>query len=193
MSVHQTTIDDLMDEIAKLRAEEDALRVRFEADLANLATSRQAVELTLRRFMARTIDNPSANDGANEDTDEGANEHIDEVPLVREVTVIPWLTEASRHDEPKPEQPALPSFTTTKWARNLHGLTQPQALVRIAELSGGNIRVADAKDILLLTRIATARPENLRSHLHRLLTSSERFEKIGRGEFRLRQRVQQGI
>ena len=73
----------------------------------------------------------------------------------------------------------------TGWARRLRGLTQPDALIAIAKHHGGEIRATEARDIIVATRLAKGKPENVIGHIHHMLAGSERFERLGPGHYRL--------
>lgn len=63
--------------------------------------------------------------------------------------------------------------------RGLRGLSQPEALVRIAQASGGVLRTVEAKRILIDAGLITGNPKNAASHLFSLLRDESRFERLG--------------
>ncbi len=74
----------------------------------------------------------------------------------------------------------------------LTGLSQPEALVRIAQGNNGILRTVEAKQILLKAGLITGNPKNAISHMFQLLKDADRFgkigfefEKIGPGAFQL--------
>ena len=92
--------------------------------------------------------------------------------------------------------PTLPAATdvTTRtratrgpnWKRELSGLEQRQAIVRIAELCGGTIRVQAAGRIFLDACITRTKAKTINGQIHRLIKESERFERVEAGTYRLR-------
>lgn len=76
--------------------------------------------------------------------------------------------------------------------KGLRGLSHPEALVRIAQASGGVLRTVEAKRILLDAGLITGNPKNAAGHIFSLLRDETRFErlgirfeKIGPGQYRL--------
>lgn len=77
-------------------------------------------------------------------------------------------------------------------ARKIRGLTQPEALIRIAQEQGGVLQTALAKAILLDAGLIRGNPKNALGHVFQLLKNPDRFEKFGYrfekikpGEYRL--------
>ncbi|MGH2561635.1 MAG: hypothetical protein ACRDJH_21415, partial [Thermomicrobiales bacterium] len=112
----------------------------------------------------------------------------------------PGITQLATAVEARAPSAALPLFPSTdgvrqtspkpplnegRWARRLHGLTQYEALVRIAEDNDGILRTTDARDIFLRARIARGKPRNINGHIHHMLSRSDEFEKVAPGVFRL--------
>lgn len=85
---------------------------------------------------------------------------------------------------PRSSQPTF-GAQSGGWARRLRGLTQPEALIRIAEGNDGVLRVVDAKRIFLEAKLAKGQIRNVNGHIHHILTRSDRFERIEPGVFRL--------
>ncbi len=70
--------------------------------------------------------------------------------------------------------------------RQLHGLTQVQALVRIAKSNGGTLKLRDGKNLLISAGLVQD-TKKASQRIHGAVTRSGVFEKIARGEYRLRQ------
>lgn len=82
--------------------------------------------------------------------------------------------------------PAPPTrLADAGWSRRLRGLTQRQALVRIAQDNGGVIRTTDVRDIFIRVGLAKGNPRNVNGHVHHILTQSDSFERVSPGTFRL--------
>jgi len=98
------------------------------------------------------------------------------------VELAPQPVAAGRDRAPQAE---LDRSELEAWAEKLKGLTHPQALVRIAQESGGTVRSADATRILVGIGHIKGRRSNASGHMHRLLRQSDRFVQTGVGTFRL--------
>lgn len=71
------------------------------------------------------------------------------------------------------------------YLREFDGLTQIQALVKIARTNGRNkLNVQEAKNLMLKTGLISS-PKNASSILYSAIIRSERFRKIGKGEYEL--------
>lgn len=93
----------------------------------------------------------------------------------------------TRADQPSAAAAAsqVPQFSMQEWARKLNGLRQAEALIRIAEESGGLLRAREAKRILMGTGVAKGSDKNIAANIYHLIPASERFEKQSPGVFRL--------
>lgn len=79
------------------------------------------------------------------------------------------------------DRPSLSSSSEPKldWSKVLKGLSQPEALKRIAEESQGQLRTAQAKRILIEANLVKGSHKNVNGHIFSLLRDVERFEKLG--------------
>jgi hypothetical protein len=77
------------------------------------------------------------------------------------------------------------SPTGNGWARRLQGLTQHEAIVQIAEDLNGSVRTGQVADILLRAGLSNAEPRNLYRYVLHFFTTSGKFEKAGKGRYRL--------
>lgn len=75
--------------------------------------------------------------------------------------------------------PAPSVSTPETWAAKLRGLSQPEALIQIAEERGGILRTVEAKPILIDAGLVKGKPENVYGHIFQLLKEADRFEKFG--------------
>jgi hypothetical protein len=80
----------------------------------------------------------------------------------------------------------VPEETTDFPIAKLRGLTHRQSVVAIARHNGGRITAQEAKKILLRAGIMS-NTKNTTNMVHNAIIQSEKFERIGRGEFRLRE------
>src|SRR6266511_1822710 len=97
-----STVNDLLNLLSRLRAEETTLREQFEGRLASLHKRIEAVQMTLEEFTGET--------------------HAADVEQPTEQPSLPlqlWAEDEARTPRPP---------TTTAWAQKLHGLTQIAAL-----------------------------------------------------------------
>jgi len=154
-----STINDLLNALNELRAEQDTLRTDYELRLAALGKRIEAVQTTLELFAEEEALAPH---GAQVPLDLGTNGHAGEQHV----------------RSPQP-------MSTTAWAQELQGLTQIEALVRIAERNGGVLNVADARRILIATGLTKGKTKNVASHLYHMLREAKQFEKGDVGAYRL--------
>jgi hypothetical protein len=83
---------------------------------------------------------------------------------------------------PASEDPeSVPGFPLKK----LKGLTHVKALLEIAKYNGGTLSAQEAKDIMI--RAGVLRQTKNSTHMvHGAIARSEAFERIGRGQYRLK-------
>jgi len=65
------------------------------------------------------------------------------------------------------------------------GLTQLEALKKIAEMSGGLVNASDAKRFFITAGLSKGNPKNLAPHIYGMLKNSPDFEWASPGTFRL--------
>jgi hypothetical protein len=70
-------------------------------------------------------------------------------------------------------------------ASSLRGMSHRQAVITIAKHNGGIVRAQEAKR-LMITAGVMRDTKNATHMVHNAIISSERFDRIGRGEYRLR-------
>lgn len=70
--------------------------------------------------------------------------------------------------------------------KKLKGLTQTQAVIEIAKYNGGIVKTAEAKPILIGAGIMR-HTKNSSRMIQGVIARSELFDRIGRGEYRLRE------
>jgi len=90
----------------------------------------------------------------------------------------------------QPEPPATRARATRgpNWKRDLAGLQQGEAAVRIAERTGGTVTVAQVAQILVDVGLTRATGKLAHGQANRVLATSQRFERVARGTYRLRSR-----
>lgn len=111
--------------------------------------------------------------------------------LVREIEylegTIALLRSATPQNEVQPTQLTMPmEFPVGK----LRNLTQKQAVITIAKYLGGTIRTQDAKRLMIRAGIMRD-TKNSTNITHNTIVHSERFERVGPGEYRLKEFNQQ--
>lgn len=80
-----------------------------------------------------------------------------------------------------------PNEETTDFpVAKLRGLTHRQSVVAIARHNGGRLTAQEAKKILIRAGIM-ANTKNTTNMVHNAIIQSEKFDRVGRGEFRLRE------
>ena len=72
------------------------------------------------------------------------------------------------------------------WKRELPGLEQRRAIIRIAEIWGGTIQFVDVSHVFLDAGITKTKPKDVKGQIHRLIKESGQFEAIEPGTYRLR-------
>jgi hypothetical protein len=70
-------------------------------------------------------------------------------------------------------------------AANLRGMTHKQAVIAIAKHSGGIVKAQTAKHLLIQAGVMRQTKNSTRM-VHNAIINSDRFERIGPGEFRLK-------
>lgn len=68
---------------------------------------------------------------------------------------------------------------------SLHGMSHRQAVVAIAKHNNGTIKAQEAKRLMIQAGVMRD-TKNSTHMVHNAIITSERFERIGRGEFRLK-------
>jgi hypothetical protein len=63
--------------------------------------------------------------------------------------------------------------------------TIKDALIRIAELNGGTLRITEAKQLILAAQKWKGKPKNVGPALYHMASEDDRFERIEPGIFRL--------
>lgn len=163
-----STINDLLMALNRFRSEEAALRRDYEDHLASLRSKYEPLFEEKQKKI------------------EAAQIMIDEFTNPRHITRegATSTSPATREGRPPPADTAA-SISVVEWKRMLHGLTHIQALHRIAEENNGNVRVTEAKRILIAAGLAKGKPKNVPSQIYHLLLTSDQFEKSEPGVFRL--------
>jgi hypothetical protein len=82
--------------------------------------------------------------------------------------------------------------STNGWAQKLRGLTQVQALVRMAQENDGIVSVRDARRVFMATGLARGKPKNVGPHLYHVLRNAEQFQRVAPGTFKLIQESEAG-
>jgi hypothetical protein len=96
--------------------------------------------------------------------------------------VTATLALALRETKPETGQEELTDFPLAK----LRGLSQRQAVIAIAQYNGGKLKAQVAKQILLRAGLMK-NTKNATNMTHNAFVQSGRFERIGKGEFRLKE------
>jgi hypothetical protein len=156
-----TTVADLEAVRAHLHAEAARIRSEYETRLPDIEGDLAALDRIMSRMPAlagvdRVSDVPS----------EAAEEAGPAAPSP--------ATRAPRH----PRQ--------VNWKRELAGLSQREAIIRIAEIGDGTLQLIDVGHIFLDAGLAKTKPKDMKGQIHRLIKESGRFEAIAAGTYRLR-------
>ena len=168
MQAAPSTLNDLLNALRELRAEEDALRSEYEARLAAIAKKVEAVQTTLELFSDESAQSSAGGAKAN-DVDEGTLQ----LDLGTNGTRVDALAKSAR------------TLSTTAWAQELHGLTQMEALIRIAEKNGGLLRASEARRIFIAAGIAKGNTKNVGPHVYHMLSDAKQFQRVNPGRYRL--------
>jgi hypothetical protein len=68
---------------------------------------------------------------------------------------------------------------------SLRGLTQIEALIKIARASGGKFRIADARGLLVSAGLIKSKKGNEANILFNAISRSDKFRRVGHGEYEL--------
>lgn len=160
MNYDTITADELLTAaLRKLRDDESALRSEYDYRLGELRRRIEAVQAAISKSAPVHHVRPPTHATA---------------PLPSFVLPLP---------DSKPPTHAL--IPLDEWTQILDGLSQVEALIRIAERNGGLLRVRDARDILIHTGKTQGKPRNVPSHIYHVVKASGRFVKHEPGVFRL--------
>ena len=143
------------------RREEEVIRVEFEARVSGVRQDVIALERSLALARAKLA----------------AGEALDDADVC-EVAAAPG-------SEPMPAVPATPEAPTINWRRELDGLSQLGAAIRVAELNGGTIRPSDAKPIFLAAGLIKGNPKYANQRITSVLIECDRLERVAPGAYRL--------
>jgi hypothetical protein len=86
------------------------------------------------------------------------------------------------YEAEKAGEESIPTLVPLK---SLKGLTQIEALVKIAIASGGKFRIADARALLVRAGLINSPKGNANNILFNAIARSEKFERVGYGEYKL--------
>jgi hypothetical protein len=100
------------------------------------------------------------------------------MPALTVAEAVPMVPVDAATATPTPRQP--------NWKRELAGLSQREAIIRIAEIRGGTFQLVDVGHIFLDAGLAKTKPKDIKGQIHRLIKESGRFEAIEAGTYRLR-------
>jgi hypothetical protein len=100
------------------------------------------------------------------------------MPALAVAESVPVVPVGAATAAPAPRQP--------NWKRELAGLSQREAIIRIAEIGGGTFQLVDVGHIFLDAGLAKTKPKDIKGQIHRLIKESGRFEAVEAGTYRLR-------
>jgi hypothetical protein len=202
MMVTSPGLDELHAILTKRQAEEDAVTIELERRRAGLVSEIATLQEAIRILEAEHAASPSLVDApathrtpeANESTPEASaalpdaqDPHVDtQEPVEADTSPLtargPSVALASiSTPATRPRRVRGPN-----WQRELAGLRQSEAVVRIAERSGGTVTVAMLAQILVDVGLTRAVGKLARGQAARVLGESPRFERMRRGTYRLR-------
>ena len=69
--------------------------------------------------------------------------------------------------------------------RELHGMTQLDALIHVAKRNNNRVQIADAKKLLSKGGLMNGSPKNWYNILFTIIKRSEKFKHVGPGEYEL--------
>ena len=84
-----------------------------------------------------------------------------------------------------PKSPASLLETSSIPYLKVKGMTQLQAIIALAKYNGGTVKAQDAKKLLLSSGLMK-KTKNSTNIVHSTIIRSEKFERIGAGEYRLK-------
>jgi hypothetical protein len=195
-------LDELTALLAKLRDREDAITSELERRRADVVGGIAAVEEAIRLLAAER-------EASQQTTVPDASLAV---PPVLDSAAPPPETASDAQDAPivaqdlgedavaspvAPEPPTAPASISAppvrprrvkgpNWQRELAGLQQGEAAVRIAQRIGGPVTVAQVAQILVEIGLTRATGKLAHGQANRVLATSRRFERVARGTYRLR-------
>lgn len=92
--------------------------------------------------------------------------------------------------ELEPGAPADPERDVTPaprrhWKRLVANLSQIDAAIRVAELTGGTVTIGDLTDIFMEAGLSKSRRRHVGGRVQSLLAKSDRFQRVGPGVYQL--------
>ena len=89
------------------------------------------------------------------------------------------------HEECNPVSVRRHGFVVSPDDVRANGGTQMEALKFIARHNNGHVRYTEAKDILIAAGMTSGKARNVAAHLYNLMASSDKWERVSPGVFRL--------
>jgi hypothetical protein len=205
MMVTSPGLDELTALLEKLRGREDAITRELERRRVDIAAEIAAVEEVIRLLAAEHAGKlPSTADEIPQ-----APQHVETASQAVQASQTALdAPEAAQEAMAADSEPLEPSVPTTQpeapatrprasrgpnWKRDLAGLQQAEAAVRIAQRIGAPVTVAQIAGILVDVGLTRATGKLAHGQANRVLATSTRFERVGRGTYRLRECGDAGV
>jgi hypothetical protein len=199
MAVTSPGLDELHTILAKRQAEEDAITLELERRRAGVVSEIATLQEAIRILEAEHSASPSPPDAPEAHQEATADEQTPVVlPVVLDAPEDPHEAVAVTETPPALAAPlATPASVSApparsrrasgpNWQRELAGLQQGDAAVRVAERSGGTVTVAQVAEIFVEAGLTRAAGRRARDHAAHVLGESQRLERVRRGTYRLR-------
>jgi hypothetical protein len=189
MMVTSTLIAELEAARAALVAEQARIREEYETRLPDIESDLAAVEQLLRYGMSQVVVETMADAAEVEQSVQEAPQATQVEPdAIADAVAAPAPIDAPTEDAAPvvAERSALATPSRRpNWRRELAGLRQESAAVKIAERAGGTATVSDVA--LVFMEVGLTRPTGklAKGQVSRVLAESPRFERIARGAYRL--------
>jgi hypothetical protein len=174
MMVTTTLISELEAVRATLSAERARIRSECER-LPDIETDLAAVD----RLLSHRVDQDAAE--AVVDTSEAVDAPQDALEGAVAGLATTELAEPAAAVAGTPDRPQRAS----NWRRELAGLRQEDAAVRIAEHAGGTVTIAEVARVFMEVGLTRATGQAARSQASHVLGESTRFERVAKGVYRL--------
>jgi hypothetical protein len=180
MMVMPTTVVDLETLRARLHAEAARIRSEYETRLPDIEGDLAALDRIMSRMPVLSIAEPATIAPVETSTATLAPGAPPDADLAPAESVGPDPTAA-------PEASASPRVTRgPNWKRELAGLNQSQAVIKIAERTGGTMTPREAARILIEVGLSQVTLKAAAKHACHVLSVSDRIERVRKGVYRLR-------
>jgi hypothetical protein len=188
MMVTSTLIAELEAARTALAAERARIREEYETRLPDIESDLAAVDRLLRHGTGQVVgtapDVPEVAQGV-----QAAPEAVQDVPDATVATDAAPIPADAPTDNAAPVEAERSVLMTPSrrpnWRRELDGLHQEPAAVKIAERAGGTVTVSEVALVFMEVGLTRATGKLAKGHVSKVLSESPRFDRLGKSIYRL--------